>query len=119
LGFEALLRGLPVACHGLPFYAGWGLTEDLAPCPRRGRRLDVDALVAGALLLYPYYVDPRSGRPCTPEWLLEHLPRVPSAPVRRPEALAVAVAAALRRGWRRLSPAAPGFAPRPGAAGGD
>jgi capsular polysaccharide export protein len=113
LGFEALLRGLPVACHGLPFYAGWGLTEDLAPCPRRGRPLDVDELVAGALLLYPHYVDPRSGRPCTPEWLLEHLPRTPAAPVRRPEALAVAAAAAVTRRWRRLSGAASGGSVRP------
>jgi capsular polysaccharide export protein len=121
LGFEALLRGLPVACHGLPFYAGWGLTEDLVPCARRGRRLDLDALVAGALLLYPHYVDPRSGRPCTPEWLLAHLPRVPAAPVRRPETVAVAVAAAVSRAWRRLSVGGPpGLPPAPGpAAAGD
>ena len=26
-GFEALLRGLEVHCWGLPFYAGWGLTD--------------------------------------------------------------------------------------------
>jgi capsular polysaccharide export protein len=120
LGFEALLRGLAVACHGLPFYAGWGLTEDLVPCSRRDRRLDLDALVAGALLLYPHYVDPRSGRPCTPEWLLEHLPRVPATPVRRPEAAAVAFAAALSRGWRRLSGATPRLSPPAGpAAAGD
>ena len=112
LGFEALLRDLPVACHGLPFYAGWGLTEDLVPCPRRSRRLDLDALVAGVLLLYPHYVDPRSGRPCTPEWLLEQLPRLPAAPVRRPEAAAVAFAAAAKRAWRRL-----GAVPRPTAPG--
>ena len=31
MGFEALLRGLPVTCAGLPFYAGWGLTTDLSP----------------------------------------------------------------------------------------
>ena len=120
LGFEALLRGLPVACHGLPFYAGWGLTEDLAACARRGRRLDLDALVAGVLLLYPHYVDPRSGRPCTPEWLLAQLQCVPAAPVRRPETLAVAAAAAVSRGWRRLSAGGSGLPPAPGpAAAGD
>ena len=27
-GFEALIRGLSVITYGLPFYAGWGLTED-------------------------------------------------------------------------------------------
>ena len=30
-GFEALLRGKKVSCYGLPFYAGWGLTQDLLP----------------------------------------------------------------------------------------
>lgn len=56
-GFEALLRGRSVTCYGLPFYAGWGLTEDKFTCPRRGRILSLDALVAAALLLYPVYFD--------------------------------------------------------------
>ncbi|MEM6465867.1 MAG: capsular polysaccharide biosynthesis protein, partial [Pseudomonadota bacterium] len=30
-GFEALLRKVPVTCLGRPFYAGWGLTDDLGP----------------------------------------------------------------------------------------
>lgn len=29
-GFEALLRAKSVTCYGLPFYAGWGLTQDKA-----------------------------------------------------------------------------------------
>jgi capsular polysaccharide export protein len=56
VGFEALLRGLPVTAYGQPFYAGWGLTRDHAPLPRRTRRLELDQLVAGALLRYPRYV---------------------------------------------------------------
>lgn len=58
-GFEALLRGKAVHTHGWPFYAGWGLTEDHAGRQaRRTRRLDIDSLVAGALILYPRYLDP-------------------------------------------------------------
>ncbi|WP_232631116.1 capsular polysaccharide export protein, LipB/KpsS family [Methylobacterium sp. Leaf118] len=72
-GFEALIRGLTVATHGRPFYAGWGLTEDLAPGADRGRRLALDALVAGALILYPSYLDPVAMKPCTPEQLLDRL----------------------------------------------
>ncbi|KQT45448.1 capsular biosynthesis protein [Methylobacterium sp. Leaf456] len=72
-GFEALIRGLTVATHGRPFYAGWGLTEDLAPGTDRGRRLALDELVAGALLLYPLYLDPVAMKPCTPEHLLDRL----------------------------------------------
>ena len=57
VGFEALLRGLPVVTYGQPFYAGWGLTRDHAPLARRTRRLSLDELVAGALLRYPRYVN--------------------------------------------------------------
>jgi capsular polysaccharide export protein len=57
-GFEALLRGKHVTCHGQPFYAGWGLTTDALPHPRRTRRLSLDELVAAALILYPLYLGP-------------------------------------------------------------
>lgn len=57
-GFDALLRGKEVVVHGRPFYAGWGLTQDLLPVPRRERSLSLDELVAGSLLHYPLYWDP-------------------------------------------------------------
>jgi capsular polysaccharide export protein len=73
-GFEALLRHRPVVVHGQPFFAGWGLTHDLAsPLPRRGRRLSLDALVAATLILYPRYLDPVSGLPCPPETLVDRI----------------------------------------------
>lgn len=59
-GFEALLRGKPVHCYGVPFYAGWGLTRDRMRLDRRTRRLSLDELVYGALIRYPRYIDPRS-----------------------------------------------------------
>lgn len=73
-GFEALLRGRDVTCYGTPFYAGWGLTHDLAPVPeRRGRVLSLDELVAGVLILYPRYLDPVTGLPCPPEVLVQRM----------------------------------------------
>jgi capsular polysaccharide export protein len=72
-GFEALLRGREVVTHGQPFYAGWGLTRDLAPPPRRGRPLALAELAAGALILYPRYRDPVTGAMCTPETLVARL----------------------------------------------
>jgi capsular polysaccharide export protein len=71
-GFEALMRGVAVTTWGVPFYAGWGLTTDRAPADhpawaRRGRRLDLDDLVAATLILYPTYVSRRSGAYTTPE----------------------------------------------------
>jgi capsular polysaccharide export protein len=71
-GFEALLRGLEVTVHGQPFFAGWGLTRDLAPpVARRGRKLTLAELVAGSLILYPRYLDPVTGLWCPPEVLLQ------------------------------------------------
>ncbi|GLK80178.1 hypothetical protein GCM10008174_19190 [Methylopila turkensis] len=72
-GFEALMRGLKVTVHGQPFYAGWGLTEDLAAQPRHGRRRSLDELVAATLILYPLYRDPVSGLPCGPETALDRI----------------------------------------------
>jgi capsular polysaccharide export protein len=72
-GFEALLRGVPVVTWGRPFYAGWGLTEDRNPPPRRGRQLELDALVAATLILFPRQVDPVTELPCPPEVILERL----------------------------------------------
>ena len=73
-GFEALLRGVPVTCHGRPFYSGWGLTRDLeAGSDRRQRKLALDQLVAGALILYPVYLDRSGPGLITPEQALEAL----------------------------------------------
>lgn len=57
-GFDALLRGKRVVVHGRPFYAGWGLTEDVLPVPRRLRQRSLDELVYCALIAYPLYWDP-------------------------------------------------------------
>lgn len=89
MGFEALLRGIPVTCYGLPFYAGWGLTSDLLDCPRRTRRRSLDELVHAALIDYPRYFSARGNMFATPEDVLVEL-----------QALAVA-GPATRSPWRR------------------
>lgn len=72
-GFEALIRGKPVGVHGIPFYAGWGLTDDRLPEPRRIRRISVEMLAASALILYPFYVHPLSAMPCRVEELVAEI----------------------------------------------
>lgn len=73
-GFEALLRDRKVTTHGVPFYAGWGLTEDLGPVPaRRSAKRSLDELVAATLIVYPRYVDPVTNLPCSPEVLIAQL----------------------------------------------
>ncbi len=54
-------------------YAGWWLTHDLVPLTRRTRRLTLDQLVAGALILYPTYVSRTTGKFTTPERALDEL----------------------------------------------
>lgn len=75
VGFEALLRDKRVVAHGQPFYAGWGLTEDMLPHPRRTRRLQLSELVAGALLAYPRYFHFRKLAFCTAEELIAEMER--------------------------------------------
>lgn len=61
-GFEALLRDKKVYCYGLPFYAGWGLTEDLLNIERRNKTLTLPQLIAATLIYYPLYIDPIQGK---------------------------------------------------------
>ena len=58
-GFEALIRGISVITYGLPFYSGWGLTEDKLNnhiwAKRRKRRLTIEELTFISLIKYPFY----------------------------------------------------------------
>ncbi len=108
-GFEALLRGLPVTCWGMPFYAGWGLTEDRATvppgAPPRRRRATLDELVAAALILYPRCIDPLTLLPCPPEVLLDRMAQPELFPPGRFAAIRAAEGWVRRgvarlRGWR-------------------
>jgi capsular polysaccharide export protein len=72
-GFEALLRGKSVTCYGQPFYAGWRLTTDMVPIARRQRRLRLDDLVAGALILYPRYMSRKRDALIAPEEAIKEL----------------------------------------------
>jgi capsular polysaccharide export protein len=82
LGFEALMRGKHVTCFGAPFYAGWGLTQDLGPVLLRRLqnpdgtprfRPSLEGLVHATLIAYPRYYDPVSTLPCPPETALLRL----------------------------------------------
>ncbi len=67
LGFEAILAGHKPVVFGQPFYAGWGLSCDRKPLPRRQRRLTRAQLFAGAMILYPTWYDPYHDRLCSVE----------------------------------------------------
>lgn len=68
MGFEALIRGLPVTTYGAPFYAGWGLTTDRSDVPPRRRATpSIEALAHATLIDYPRYYDPKTDQPCPVE----------------------------------------------------
>jgi len=103
VGFEALLRDLPVVTYGQPFYAGWALTRDHAPLARRTRRLSVDELVAGALLRYPRYVSWSAGCFCTAEDKVQELVQARERRFRRLPRLAIKLSSLAASGlewWR-------------------
>ena len=64
MGFEALLLGKEVHCFGMPFYAGWGVTQDRLSCPRRTKRRTVEEIFAAAYMLYARYVNPVTAQRC-------------------------------------------------------
>lgn len=73
VGFDGLLRGKRVCVYGVPFYSGWGLTEDYRTCSRRAKTRTLDELVAAALILYPVYISPKTGKFCEAEQTLSEL----------------------------------------------
>lgn len=68
MGFEGLLWGKRVRCFGMPFYAGWGLTEDELPPPMRRSHISLEQLVHAALIAAARYVNPETGE----RWEVEH-----------------------------------------------
>lgn len=73
LGFDALLWNIPVHTWGMPFYAGWGLTEDRLPAPARRQPVSLAQLIHASLVDYPRYMNPETGQACTPEVLMRWL----------------------------------------------
>ncbi|PRA53606.1 hypothetical protein CQ065_26385 [Pseudomonas sp. MYb187] len=60
MGFEALIRGKKVVVFGLPFYSGWGLTDDRTPLPRRKKQRTIEELFYAACIKLSVYLNPRT-----------------------------------------------------------
>lgn len=63
MGFEALMLGKKCVCFGMPFYAGWGITDDRVRCERRTVNRSVEEVFAAAYILYTRYTNPYRNRP--------------------------------------------------------
>jgi len=73
MGYEAVLAGHKPRVFGQPFYAGWGLTQDENPVPRRSRRLTRAQIFAASHILAPTWYDPCRDRLCSFEDALDQL----------------------------------------------
>ncbi|EAI0924375.1 capsular polysaccharide biosynthesis protein [Campylobacter lari] len=58
MGFEALMLGCECVCYGMPFYAGWGLTQDKQMCKRRLKKRSLEEVFYAAYILYSEYFNP-------------------------------------------------------------
>ncbi|MCK5917006.1 MAG: capsular polysaccharide biosynthesis protein [Cocleimonas sp.] len=77
MGFEALMLGKPVTCFGVPFYSGWGLTDDRANSSldvwtRRKNKLTLEQMFAAAYIRYTRYIHPDTLERCEIEDILDY-----------------------------------------------
>ena len=73
LGMEALMCGKEVHVFGMPFYAGWGLTQDRQQCSRRKTKRTLEELFYISYILYCHYIDPRTKKRCEIEDAIDYL----------------------------------------------
>ncbi|MCT9012436.1 hypothetical protein N6G05_02595 [Cupriavidus gilardii] len=72
MGFEALMAGKKVRCFGVPFYSNWGVTHDHVKIERRRRIRSIEEIFYIFYILLTQYVDPRTGRRCEVEDLIDY-----------------------------------------------
>ena len=77
MGFEALMLGKPVTCFGVPFYAGWGLTDDRADpslevWQRRKNKVSLEQIFAAAYINYTRYIHPDTVVRCNIEDIIDY-----------------------------------------------
>ncbi|HWL54752.1 MAG TPA: hypothetical protein VNQ90_20085 [Chthoniobacteraceae bacterium] len=73
MGFEALMAGKRVHCHGAPFYAGWGLTLDRFPIPNRTRLRTLEEVFHYAYIASSRYFHPEEGRIIPVEEMVDYI----------------------------------------------
>lgn len=81
MGFEALMLGKPVVTFGVPWFAGWGITDDRHPAvaklvadKRRESRTFLQ-IFAAAYLQYSRYINPNTGERGTIFDVIDYLHR--------------------------------------------
>lgn len=73
LGMEALMAGKHVRCFGMPFYAGWGASEDMISIPRRNVKRTVEEIFNASYIDYTRYIDPYMQKPSALEDVIDNM----------------------------------------------
>ncbi|MDR0327048.1 MAG: hypothetical protein LBI05_01995 [Planctomycetaceae bacterium] len=73
LGFESLMCGKETHVFGMPFYAGWGLTNDRLVCPRRTNPRTLEEVFYIAYIMYSRYANPVTKSRCEIEEAMNYL----------------------------------------------
>ena len=82
MGFEALLLGKEVITFGLPWYAGWGLTDDrhknIKSLKNNERRTEatITELFVASYILYCQYINPYTGKKGTIFDVINYLTKI-------------------------------------------
>lgn len=64
-GFEALMAGKDVSVFGIPWYSGWGITDDRQTCTRRNQKRSLEDLFHAFYIQYTHYANPFTNTPCS------------------------------------------------------
>lgn len=72
-GLEALMAGKSVTCFGVPFYAGWGLTNDMQTIANQRTERTLEDIVSAVFLRQTLWFDPVTQQSCTPEQCIDSL----------------------------------------------
>lgn len=83
MGFEAMLWNKPVRCFGMPFYAGWGITQDEMRGPSRRHQAAYEDVLHAALVDLARYADPAHGTRWEVEQAIDHVTRERAALLQR------------------------------------
>lgn len=81
MGFEALMLGKPVVTFGVPWFAGWGITDDRHPAvaklvaDKRRKSRTFLQIFAAAYLQYSRYINPNTGERGTIFDVIDYLHR--------------------------------------------
>ena len=82
MGFEALLLGKEVITFGLPWYAGWGVTDDrhknIKSLKNNERRTEatITELFVASYILYCQYINPNTGKKGTIFDVINYLTKI-------------------------------------------